>query len=226
MSEPRHILDCPNVSNVGRRLTLEPGAHPEALLDVRGDDAAARAVTVGLTIRPRVQVDSLGPDELAAGHDELRARAFLEAGVGGHVVKIELDVGAGVRFSASVSSLRVSAINDGGAPIDVGAHIGYGMTSAEPTLTVFGEALGFREVAIIAVPEFARAVEVLRPPDTELLVELSRGRAGSRWLYGDRVYWDERMRPLPIANGCRRVRVTSLATGVTWAPVVLFTLSL
>jgi hypothetical protein len=226
MSEPRQLLDCPDRSNLGRRLTLEPGAPFQALLDVRGEDAAARAVTVTVTLAPTIQVDALGPDDILANRDELRARALIEAGVGGHVAKLEIDVGAGVQFGASVSSLRVSAINDGGAPIDVGAFVGYGTTPSRPTLTVVGAALGFRANWVLAVPAFARTVEVLRPPEHELLVDVGLGRAGDRWLYGDRVFLDERMTPLPLANGCRRVRITSLATGRSFRPVVLFSLAL
>lgn len=82
---------------------------------------------------------------------------------------------------------------------------------------------------MVAVPAFAQAVEVLRPPDHALLVEVGLGRAermSGRWLYGDRVFFDERMKPLPLANGCRRVRVTSLATGRTFRPVAIFSLAL
>lgn len=227
MNEPRHILECLDRSNPGRRLTLTPQGDFEALLDVRGADAAARDVTVTLTVSPKLSVDAMGPDALLARRDEVRARARVEAGVGGHVAKLELDVGAGVRFSASVSSLRVSAINDGGAPIDVGAFVGYGTAlAAVPTLTVLGAPLSFRSVWELDVPEFARTVEILRPPDHPMIVDVGLGRAGSRWLYGDHVFFDERMTPLPIANGFRRVRVTSLATGRNFQPVALFTLAL
>lgn len=225
MSEPRHLLECPDRSNVGRRLTLKPGGGFEALLDVRGDDAAARAVTVALSIAPTVQVARLGPDDLLAGRDELRARALIEAGVGGHTVKLELDVGAGVHFGASVSSLRVSAINDGGAPVHVGAYVGYGQSGAQPALTVYGARLAPLARWVLNVPPFARAVEVLRPAERGLLVEIARGRAGDRWLYGDRLVAGQRMRPLPIANGCRRVRLTNLSTDGL-SPVVLFSLAL
>lgn len=226
MSEPRHLLECPDRSNLGRRLTLPPRGDFEALLDVRGDDAAARDVTVTLTIAPTAQTDGMGPDEILARHDEVRARARIEAGVGGHTAKLELDVGAGLRLGAAVSSLRVSAVNDSGAPIDVGAFVGYGPTHAQPTLTIFGAPLGFRARWELEVPDFARTVEILRPHDHELLVECGLGRLGSRWLYGDHVFYDERMKPLPIANGFRRVRITSLASGRVFQPVVLFTLSL
>ena len=229
MGEPRQLLDCPDRSNLGRRLTLQPGGVFEALLDVRGEDAAARAVTVTITLAPTVTVDSLGPDDLLGRRDELRARARIEAGVGGHVASIELDVGAGLRFGASVSSLRVSAVNDGGAPIDVGAFVGYGTPATTPTLTVYGAPLSFRATWELDVPAFARTVEILRPPDHELLVDVGLGRArgtAARWIYGDRVFFDERMKPLPIANGCRRVRVTSLATGRNFQPVAVFTLAL
>lgn len=226
MGEPRHILDCLDRSNPGRRLTLAPQGDFEALLDVRGEDAAARDVTVTLTVSAKLPARGMGPDDLLARRDEVRARARMEAGVGGHVAKLELDVGAGVRFSASVSSLRVSAINDGGAPIDVGAFVGYGTASASPTLTVLGAPLSFRAEWELDIPEFARTVEILRPPDHPMIVDLGLGRAGSRWLYGDHVFFDERMRPLPIANGFRRVRVTSLATGRHFQPVALFTLAL
>lgn len=226
MTAPRQLLDCLDRSNVGRRLRLVPNAGPQAVLDVRGDDAAARAVTVALSIAPTVAVDALGPDDVVARRDELRARAVVEAGVGGHTLKLEVDVGAGVVFAASVSSLRVSVVNDGGAPVEVGAFLGYGSTpSAPPRLTVFPREVGFREPVELEVPDFATSVEVLRPPSTELLVEVALGRSGPRWLYGDRVFFDERMRPLPLANGCRRVRITSLTTGVRFSPVVLFTLA-
>lgn len=229
MGEPRQLLDCPDRSNLGRRLTLQPAGAFEALLDVRGEDAAARAVTTTITLAPTVSYESLGPDDLLGRRDELRARARIEAGVGGHVATIELDVGAGLRFGASVSSLRVSAINDGGAPVDVGAFVGYGTAATAPTLTVYGGALAFREAWELDVPAFAREVEILRPAGHELLVDVGLGRArgaAGRWVYGDRVFFDERMRPLPLANGCRRVRVTSLATGRIVRPVALFTLAL
>ena len=225
MSEPRHLLDCPDRSNLGRRLTLAPEAPYQAVLDVRGEDAAARAVTVSLTLAPTMPLDALGPDDIVARRDELRARALIEAGVGGHAAKIELDVGAGIQFGASVSSLRVSARNEGGAPVDVGAFVGYGTARNRPTLTMVGAALDFRATWVVPVPEFARAVEVLRPPDHELLVEAGLGRAGERWLYGDRVFFDERMTPLPLANGFRRLRLTSLSTGRSFRPVVLFHLA-
>ena len=80
MGEPRQLLECPDRSNLGRRLRLAPGASYQALLDVRGDDAAARAVTVTMTLAPTIGVSGLGPDDLLAGHDELRARALLVRG--------------------------------------------------------------------------------------------------------------------------------------------------
>jgi len=232
MAEPRQLLDCSDRSNLGRRLTLAPGGGFEALLDVRGDDAAARAVTVHLDVRPLTGAPAggvFGPDAVLTRTDEVRARARLEAGVGGHVAKIELDVAGGVRVCAAVSSLRVSAINDGGAPIDVGAFAGYGTSSGTPSLTVFGAPLSFMAEWELDVPAFARSVEILRPPDFELRVDVALGRAGGivgRWLYGDRVRPDQRMRPLPLANGCRRLRVTSLAPGRRLNPVALFHLAL
>ena len=224
MGEPRQLLECPDRSNLGRRLRLAPGASYQALLDVRGDDAAARAVTVTMTVAPTVRVSALGPDDVLAGHDELRARALIEAGVGGHLASVELDVGAGVTFRASVSSLRVSARNDGGAPVEVGAFIGYGTISARPRLTQIGATMGARATWTFAVPEYASTIEVYRPEDQELLVELGLGRAGDRWLYSDRVARGARMTPLSIANGFRRVRLTNLSTDA-FRPVVLFTLA-
>lgn len=226
MTERRHLLDCPDRSNLGRRLTLAPEGAYQALLDVRGDDAAAREVAISLTLAPTLQVEAMGPDDIAANRDELRARALIEAGVGGHVARFELDVGAGVQLSASVSSLRVSAKNLGGAPVDVGAFVGYGGTQNRPTLTRVGEPLAFRETWTLEVPEFARSFEVLRPHEHELLVEVGLGRAGERWLYGERLLFDLRMRPMPLANGCRRVRLTSYSTRRTFRPVVLFHLAL
>jgi len=231
MAEPRQLLDCPDRSNLGRRLTLAPGGDFEALLDVRGDDAAARAVTVHLDVRPTTTAPGgvFGPDAVLTRTDEVRARARLEAGVGGHVARIELDVAAGVRVGVSVSSLRVSAVNDGGAPIDVGAFVGYGTSSGSPSLTVFGAPLSFMAEWELDVPAFARSVEILRPPDSELRVDVALGRAGGvvgRWLYGQRVLPDQRMAPLPLANGCRRLRVTSLAPGRRLNPVALFHLAL
>lgn len=224
MNEPRHLLDCPDRSNLGRRLTLPPAGAFETLLDVRGDDAAARVVTVSLSIAPLVRVDGLGPDDLAARRDEVRARAFIEAGVGGHSSRIELDVGAGVQFAASVSSLRVSAKNMGGAPIEVGAFVGYGSTNGRARLTRIGASLGPRANWVLEVPAYASAVEVLRPEDREVLVEVSLGRAGDRWLYSDRVHAGQRMAPLPLANGCRRVRLTNVG-GALFVPVLLFSLA-
>ena len=214
MAELRHLLECVDRSNLGRRLVLAPGEGAQALLDVRGDDAAARDVIVTVTIEPTIMRGTYGPDEVAAGLDEVRARAMIEAGVAGHVAKLVLDVGTGLRFGAAVSSLRVSAVNDGGAPISVGAFVGYGTTPSAPTLSIFGPELALREQWLVAVPPFSRSVEVLRPADHELVVEVALGRTdtASRWIYGDHVPFDRRMAPLPLANGCRLIRVTSVSS--------------
>jgi hypothetical protein len=68
-------------------------------------------------------------------------------------------------------------------------------------------------------------VEVLAL-DVALRVAVGRGRAGDRWLYAEEIAASQRMaRPLPIANGCSRLRITNAGPNAA-TPVAIFTLAL
>ncbi len=225
MNAPRHLLDGRHEHNVGRRLRIDPGQEM-SVLNLAADDATARVISVVLTVTPVVvDLDSLGPDDLLSGADELHARGSITLGSGGHQVEAVVDVLRGVAFSVPASSLRVSLTNLGKAPIEAGAFVTYGSTCDRATFTEYGPPLAVTEEWTLQVPPFATHVEVLGGLDAEKQIEVARGRAGSRWLYGQHIGPGERMEPLPIANGCGQVRVTN-PSRVQLLPVALFTLSL
>lgn len=225
MTGPRHLLDGRHEHNVGRRLRIDPGT-TASVLDLAADDATARVISVVLTVGPVVvDLDRLGPDDLLNGIDELRARGTIVLGSGGHQVEVTVDVLRGVAFSVPASSLRVALTNQGSAPIEAGAFVTYGHTCERASLTEYGPRLLEGEEWVLQVPPFATHVEVLGGLRAEKQVELARGRAGNRWLYGQRVGPGERMVPMPIANGCGQVRVTN-PTAVDLHPVAVFTLAL
>lgn len=219
------LLDQPAAHNVGKRVRVGPRAHA-ALLDLAGEDCWARTLEVVLTIAPAVDLEHLDADAIARGEDELRARAVVELGSGGHRTAIELDVARGLALTVAGSSIRVTAHNDGAAPVELGAFVSYALARAgAPTLTLFGPSLADGEVWTFDVPMFVASVEVLAL-DHALRVEVGRGRAGDRWLYAEELDRGRRMpRPLPIANGCARMRVTNHGPG-TAAPIAIFTLAL
>jgi len=225
MGAPQHLLDGRHEHNVGRRLRIRP-EQQVVVLDLAAADATARVISVVLTIAPVVvDLDRLGPDELLAAADELRARGTIVFGSGGHQVEAVVDVLRGVAFSVPASSLRVSLSNLGSAPVEAGAFVTYGQTGQRATFTEYGPRLGAAEDWVLQVPPFATHVEVLGEVDAEKQLELGRGRVGGRWLYGQRSVAGERMAPLPIANGCGQVRVTNPGRAELH-PVALFTLAL
>lgn len=221
----RPLLEQPSAHNVGRSVRVEPRAHA-ALLDLAGDDAAARSLHLTLTIRPAVALEELDAEAIRTGADVLAARAFVEAGSGGHRVTLELDVLRGVALTLSASSLRVTMINGGGAPAELGAFVSYADTGvhAAPTLTQYGPQIAPGDAWLFEAPPFASALEVLA--DAGLRVEVGFGRAGDRWRYAEEIDRGRRMtRPLPIANGCSNVRVTNRGPDMA-APIAIFTLAL
>lgn len=225
MNAPRQLLDDRHDHNVGRRLRIEPG-RTAAVLDLSSDDAAARVISVVLTVAPVVvDLDRLGPDELANGADELHAQGTIVLGSGGHQVEALVDVLHGVAFSVPASALRVSLTNLGRAPVEAGAFVTYGSVNERASLTLYGPPLAPGTEWLLPVPAFATHVEILGAPGTARQVELAQGRVGGRWRYGRAARAGERMEPLPIANGCGVVRVTNPG-GPELLPVALFTLAL
>lgn len=225
MRESRPLLEQPAAHNVGKRVRVGPRAHA-ALLDLAGDDAWARSLEIVLTIAPAVDLEHLDAGAIARGEDELRARAIIELGSGGHRASIELDVARGLAFTLAGSSVRVTAHNDGAAPVELGAFASYALARAgSPMLTRFGPSIAEGDAWTFDVPAFAASLDVLAL-DHALRVEVGRGRAGVRWLYGESIERGRRMpRPLPIANGCARARVTNRGPGVA-VPIAIFTLAL
>lgn len=219
------LLEHPAAHNVGKRVRVEPRAHA-ALLDLASEDCWARTLEVVLTIAPAVDLEHLDGAAIARGEDELRARAIVEIGGGGHRAPIELDVARGLAFTIACASIRVTAHNDGPAPVELGAFVSYALARASaPTLTQFGPSIGEGDAWTFDIPAFVASLDVLAL-DHALRVEVGRGRAGDRWLYAEELERGRRMpRPLPIANGCARARVTNRGPGVA-APVALFTLAL
>lgn len=225
MNAPRHLLDDRHDHNVGRRVQVEPGK-TVSVLDLAADDAAARVISVVLTLAPVVvDLDRLGPDDILNGRDELEARGTITLGSGGHQVEAVVDMLRGVAFSVPASALRVSLTNIGRAEIEAGAFVTYGNVRGRATFTAYGPTLAETEEWIVQVPPFATHIEVLGALDTEKTVELGRGRVGTSWSYGQRLAAGERMAPLPITNGCARVRITNPSRTVL-NPIALFTLAL
>lgn len=225
MHEARPLLMRPSAQNVGRRVRVEP-RQEIAILDLAGEDWQARSLHLTLTIEPVLALEALDADAIDRGADILAARAQIEVGSGGHRVALELDVLRGVGVTLCGSSLRVTAINTGGASAEVGAFASYAETpaSSPPRLTVLGPPLAERSAWTLEVPAFASAVEVLSA--SAIRVEVGLGRAGERWLYAEDVERFARTpRPLPLANGCGRLRVTNRGPG-TASPVAVFLLAL
>ena len=222
MSRP--LLEQPSAHNVGKSVRVEPRAHA-ALLDLAGEDAAARSLHLTLTIHPVLAMEALDEGAIRRGADVLAARALVEVGSGGHRVTLELDVLRGVAITLSASSLRVTVINGGGAAADIGAFVSYAETGAHaPTLTQFGPSIPGGDAWLFEAPPFAAALEVLA--DAALRVEVGLGRAGDRWLYAEEIDRGRRMaRPLPLANGCSNVRVTNRGADLA-AATAIFTLAL
>ena len=225
MNEARPLLEHRSAQNPGVSVRVGPRSRA-TVLNLVGDDAMARSLHVHLTVAPAVPLDTLDADAIARGEDELLARALLELGSGGHQSAIEVDFGRGIALTVSGSALRVTGLNLGPSPVHLGAFVAYGdARAAAPTLTQLGPLLPERVEWTLDVPAYASAVEVLAL-DQALRVEVGLGRAGDRWRYGEQVARSARMpRPLPIANGCARVRVKNLGPG-TAAPVAIFSLAL
>lgn len=224
MREARPLLMQPSAHNVGKRVRVEP-RQEVAILDLAGEDWQARSLHLTLTIHAVVALDALDADAIDRRADILAARARIDVGSGGHRVGLEVDVLRGVGVTLSASSLRVTAINTGGAAAEVGAFVSYAEASAPaPMLTVLGPPLAEGSAWTLEVPAFASSVEVLS--STALRVEVGLGRAAERWLYAEEIpRFGRTPRPLPIANGCGRIAVTNRGPS-TAAPVALFTLAL
>ncbi len=220
----RSLLEQPSAHNLGRSVRLGPKTQT-TLVDLAGDDAAARSVHVVLSIAPVVHLEQLGPDELGRGLDLMIARAIVELGSGGHRISFEVDVGRGLGLTLSGSSLRVILQNDSPAPVELGAFVSYSEArSKAPMLTRLSPRLAALESWTIELPPFSSEVEVLGL-DVPLRIEVGYGRTGTYWAYAEEIGAGERMaRPLPLANGCSLLRVTNRGTSVA-APVALFTLS-
>ena len=225
MNEVRPLLEHRSARNPGVSVRVGPRARA-TVLNLVGDDAMARSLHVHLTIAPAVPLDVLDAAAIARSEDAVAGRALLELGSGGHQSAIEVDVGRGLALTVSGSALRVTGFNLGPSPIELGAFVSYAEARAgAPTLTQLGPLLPERVDWTLDVPAYASAVEVLAL-DQALRIEVGLGRAGDRWRYGEEVARAARMpRPLPIANGCARVRVTNLGPG-TAAPVAIFSLAL
>jgi hypothetical protein len=225
MGEPRSLLEQPSANNVGQSTRIEAG-NRSSLLDLSGADAAARSVHILITVQPLIALDELTEGAILLGEDVVAARAIVEIGSGGHRASIELDILHGVAFVVSGSSIRVTAINDGVAPVEVGAFAAFGDARGyTPALTRIGPDLAPAETWTLEVPQFATQVEVFAR-DVALRIDVGRGRTGERWLYAEEVESARRMpRPLPIANGCSLVRITNRGTNVA-APIAIFTLAL
>jgi hypothetical protein len=224
MSEARPLLEQPAAHNVGKSVRVSPRTQV-TLLDLVGEDSAARSLHLTLTIRPVLAVEDLDADAITRGDDVLAAQAIVEVGSGGHRVTLHVDVLRGVAITLSASSIRVTAHNGGTAPAEIGAFVSYAETGAhEATLTQFGPTIAESDVWVLEAPAFASAVEVLA--DAALRVEVGFGRAGDRWRYAEEIDRARRMaRPLPFANGCSLVRVTNRGPGSA-SPIAIFTLAL
>jgi hypothetical protein len=217
------LLDVPAAHHVGSVRTIKPGQRT-TLLELSGDDAAARSIHLLITIDGEADVARLSAESIGRGDDQLLARAFVGMGAGGHRAELELDVLRGLGFTVSAASISVDVVNDSTAEIKVGAFASYAEVRAHtPTITRFGPSLAAAESWTIEAPAFAASVDALAL-DAALRIEAGLGRAADRWLYALELEPNQRD-SLPLANGCSRVRITNRGPGVA-SPLAIFTLAL
>ncbi|MBZ0118361.1 MAG: hypothetical protein K8H88_15265 [Sandaracinaceae bacterium] len=221
----RRLLEPPAAHVVGRAERVEPGKRV-TLLDLSGEDAAARSIHVLVSVAPVIDASRLDAEAIARREDVLSVRVVAGFGAGGHRAELELDALRGLGFTLSAASIRVDAINDGPAPVEIGAFASYAEVRAHaPTLTRLGPELAAADAWTLEVPPFASGLEVFAL-DAALRVDVGFGRAGERWLYAEELDPNRRMpSPLPLANGCSRVRVTNRGPGAA-IPLAVFTLAL
>lgn len=223
-SGPRRLLEVPAAHVVGRAERIEP-LKRVTLLDLSGDDAAARSVHVLVSITPTIRLSELDAEAIANRHDVIAASVIAGLGAGGHRVELELDALRGLGFTLSAASIRIDVVNVSAVPIDAGAFASYAEVRAHaPTLTRLGPELAAADAWTLEVPPFASGLEVFAL-DAALRVDVGLGRAGERWLYAHELAPNARMpSPLPLANGCARVRVTNRSTGPV-SPLAIFHLA-
>ncbi|MCC6873698.1 MAG: hypothetical protein IT378_05245 [Sandaracinaceae bacterium] len=224
-SGPRRLLEPPAAHVVGRSERVEPGQRV-TLLDLSGEDAAARSLHVLVSVAPVIDASRLDAGAIARRQDVLLVRVVAGLGAGGLRAELELDALAGLGFTLSAASIRVDAINDGPAPALVGAFASYAEVRAHaPAITRYGPELASGEAWLVEAPPFAASVEVFAL-DVALRVDVGLGRAAERWAYAEELEPNRRMpRSLPLANGCSRVRVTNRGPGPA-SPLAIFHLAL